>query len=86
MYNRKQNKLTYPMESIVSAQLRKDETAAAFKLETLLCRTLVRPVREVAIPTTPAMREKMTKKPVAVFPKGKYIGNIRPDVGSAAFE
>lgn len=32
------------------------------------------------MPTTPARREKMTKKPVAMFPKGKYIGNIRAGI------
>lgn len=35
---------------------------------------------EVAIPTTPARSEKITKKPVAIFPIGKYIGNIRAGI------
>lgn len=35
------------------------------------------PVSEVVNPTTPATREKITKKPVVMFPIGKYIGNIR---------
>jgi hypothetical protein len=34
----------------------------------------------VAMPTTPAMSEKMTKKPVAMFPTGRYIGNIRAGI------
>lgn len=31
---------------------------------------------DVAIPTTPAINENITKKPVAMFPTGKYIGKI----------
>lgn len=32
------------------------------------------------MPTRPAMSEKMTKKPVAMFPIGKYIGNMRAGI------
>lgn len=39
--------------------------------------TLVIPVADDAIPTTPAIKEKITKNPVAMFPNGKYIGNNR---------
>lgn len=35
------------------------------------------------MPTTPAMREKITKKPVAVFPIGKYIGKRRAEIDKA---
>ena len=31
---------------------------------------------DVVNPTTPAIREKIMKCPVAMFPIGKYIGNI----------
>jgi hypothetical protein len=31
-------------------------------------------------PTTPARRERMMKKPVAKFPIGKYIGNMRAGI------
>lgn len=31
---------------------------------------------DVAIPTTPAINANITKKPVAMFPTGKYIGKI----------
>lgn len=32
------------------------------------------------MPTRPEMSEKMTKKPVAMFPIGKYIGNMRAGI------
>ncbi|KAF7151230.1 hypothetical protein RHSIM_Rhsim02G0018000 [Rhododendron simsii] len=35
---------------------------------------------EVMNPTTPAMREKITKNPVARLPNGKYIGKIRAGI------
>lgn len=62
---------TYPMASRVSAQVIREEAAAAFKLGRSHCKTLWSPAREVPMPTTPARREKMTNKPVAIFPKGK---------------
>lgn len=31
---------------------------------------------DVAMPTTPAINANITKKPVAMFPTGKYIGKI----------
>lgn len=65
------------MASRVSAKVKREEAAAACKLGTFHWETLWIPVTEVAIPTTPARREKMTKKPVARFPTGKNIGNMR---------
>lgn len=37
-------------------------------------------MNEVMNPTTPAMREKITKNPVARLPNGKYIGKIRAGI------
>lgn len=68
------------MASIVRVQLRREEAAAAPKLGASHRRTLLTPVTEVATPTTPAMREKITKRPVAMFPIGKYIGNMRAGI------
>lgn len=36
-------------------------------------KTLLRPVIEVAMPTTPARREEMRKNPVARFPKENIL-------------
>ncbi|KAK9288283.1 hypothetical protein L1049_016734 [Liquidambar formosana] len=65
------------MASKVSDQVVRDEAAAAFKLERFHWITLWIPVSEVVKPTTPARSEKMMKTPVAMFPIGKYIGNMR---------
>lgn len=64
------------MASRVSAQVVNDDMAAACKLGAFHWNMLLSPVNEVAQPTTPAMSVKMMKKPVAMFPIGKYIGNI----------
>lgn len=64
------------MASKVRAQLVNEDIEAAFKLEGFQVRRLCSPVREVVKPTTPAMRENTMKNPVAIFPIGKYIGNI----------
>lgn len=65
----------YPIASMVTAQVAREETDAVCKSEAFHFETLVIPVADVAIPTTPAIRENITKNPVAMFPTGKYIGN-----------
>lgn len=42
--------------------------------------TLMMLMIEDTMPTTPAMREQMMKKPLAMFPTGKYIGNMRAGI------
>lgn len=68
------------MASKVSAHVVNEDMAAACKLGASHSKMLSNPVNEVANPTTPAVREKITKKPVAMFPNGKYIGNMRAGV------
>ena len=68
------------MANTVSDKDARDEAAAACKLGAFQKATLLRPVSEVIMPTTPARRAKMTKKPVAIFPIGKYIGNMRAGI------
>ena len=64
------------MASRVSSRDMREEAAAACWLEAFHWMTLMMLMIEVTVPTTPAMREKMMKNPVAMFPIGKYIGNI----------
>lgn len=68
------------MASKVSAKVVNAETAAACKFGTFHSRTFCNPVMEVVNPTTPAIRENIMKNPVAIFPIGKYIGNIRAGI------
>lgn len=68
-----------PMASSVSNQVISEEAAAACKLGRFHWITFWMQAIEVINPTTPAMREKMIRKPVAMFPNGKYIGNIRAE-------
>lgn len=65
----------YPIASIVTAQVAREETDAVCMFDAFHFVTLVIPVADVAIPTTPAIKAKITKNPVAMFPIGKYIGN-----------
>lgn len=48
--------------------------AAAGKLSKFQKRTWFNPDITDATPTTPAIKENVTKNPVAAFPMGKYIG------------
>lgn len=66
----------YPIASKVSSQVVREEKAAAYKFGAFHCITLWIPVSEEMKPTTPAISENMMRKPVAIFPKGKYIGKI----------
>jgi hypothetical protein len=68
------------MASRVSAHVVNEDIAAAFKLGAFHWNMLFNPVTEVVNPTTPAIRVKIMKKPVVMFPIGKYIGNIRAGV------
>lgn len=77
---RKEQSNIYPMASRVSAQVVREEAAAVCKLRASHWAILLSPVAEVAMPTTPAMSEKTTKKPVAMFPIGRYIGNMRAGI------
>jgi len=65
------------MANRVSAHVVSEDMAAACKLGASHWKMLLSPVREVVNPTTPAIRDNITKKPVVMFPIGKYIGNIR---------
>lgn len=65
------------MASRVSAHVVNEDMAAACKLGAFHWKMFCNPVSEVVNPTTPATRDKITKKPVVMFPIGKYIGNIR---------
>ena len=67
----------YPIASIVTAKVAREETEAVWIFEESHFVTLVIPVADDAIPITPAIKEKITKNPVAMFPNGKYIGNNR---------
>lgn len=60
----------------MSAHVVSEDIAAAFKLGAFHWNMLFNPVIEVVNPTTPAIRVKIMKKPVVMFPIGKYIGNI----------
>lgn len=60
----------------VRDQEMREDAAAEWRFGESHSRTFMIPVSEVAIPTTPAISEKITKKPVAMFPTGKYIGKI----------
>jgi len=64
------------MASRVSAHVVNEDMAAAFKLGAFHWNILFNPVTDVVKPTTPAIRVKIMKKPVAMFPIGKYIGNM----------
>lgn len=68
------------MASSVRVHVTIEEAAAACKLGAFHWITLWIPVNEVMNPTTPAMREKITKNPVARLPNGKYIGKIRAGI------
>lgn len=59
----------------MTAQVAREETDAVCTFEAFHFETLVIPVADVAIPTIPAIKEKIIKNPVAMFPMGKYIGN-----------
>lgn len=52
------------------------EEEAACKFAEVPITTSFKPVSEVMNPTTPVISESITKKPVAMFPIGKKIGNI----------
>lgn len=65
------------MANRVRAHVVSEDMAAACKLGASHWKMLLSPVREVVKPTTPAIRDNITKKPVVMFPIGKYIGNIR---------
>lgn len=54
----------------VRPQVMTEAAAADNKLDALPSATSCKPVSEVATPTTPEMREKMMKNPVARFPIG----------------
>lgn len=64
----------YPMASRVRDHDVKEVVAAANKLDIFHSMMLLIPATELAMPTSPAMRENTTKNPVAMFPIGKYIG------------
>lgn len=70
------------MARIVRDREAREEKAAVCKLERFQRNTLWSPVNEVVNPTTPAKRDRITKKPVAMLPIGKYIGNIRAGIDS----
>lgn len=60
----------YPMAKRVSPQATMEEAEADNKEEALHSRTLCSPLRDAAMPTSPARSEKITKNPVARFPMG----------------
>lgn len=60
----------------MSAHVVNEDMAAAFKLGAFHWNILFNPVTDVVKPTTPAIRVKIMKKPVVMFPIGKYIGNM----------
>lgn len=64
----------YPMASRVRDHDVKEVVAADSKLGVFHSMMLLIPATELAMPTSPAMRENTMKNPVAMFPNGKYIG------------
>lgn len=58
----------------VRAQAMVAAEAADGKLSWFQKRTWLNPEMTDATPTTPAIKAKVTKNPVAAFPIGKYIG------------
>lgn len=54
----------------------REEAAAACRFGVFHWITFWIPVIDVIIPIIPARNENITRKPVAKFPNGKYIGNI----------
>ena len=60
----------------VRDQEMREEAAAEWRFGESHSSTFMIPVSDVAIPTTPAINVNITKKPVAMFPTGKYIGKI----------
>lgn len=48
--------------------------AAPGKLSAVQMRTWFKPAMQDAAPTTPAIKAKVTKNPVAALPIGKYMG------------
>lgn len=69
-----------PMDRRVSDNDAREDAYAACKFGAFQRETLCSPVIEEVKPTTPARRERMMKKPVAKFPIGKYIGNMRAGI------
>lgn len=65
------------MANRVRAQVSREEEAAEYKSAGVHLMMLLKAKSEVVTPTIPAMKENMTKNPVAMFPMGKKIGNIR---------
>lgn len=66
--------MTYPIARRVRLQAMAEAEAAAGKLSKFQKRRWLSPEMTEAMPTTPAIRENITKKPVAAFPIGKYMG------------
>lgn len=67
---KKRKKIFYPIASNVSSKDRRDDEAAAWRFGAFHWITLPIPITEVVNPTTPAMSDKITTKPVAMFPNG----------------
>lgn len=63
--------MTYPMARRVRLQAMAAALAAAGMLSRFQKRRWFSPEKTEAMPTTPAIRENVTKKPVAAFPIGK---------------
>lgn len=55
----------------------REAAAAECKCKAVPWETSLTLIVEVAIPTTPTRSATMRRNPVAMFPIGKYIGNIR---------
>ncbi|CAK7332965.1 unnamed protein product [Dovyalis caffra] len=75
---------TNPKARRVSDNDAREDMYAACKFGEFQWKTLLSPVIEEVKPTTPARRERMMKKPVAIFPIGKYIGNMRAGIDKVA--
>lgn len=65
---------SYPIARRVRVHAIAAAEAAEGKLSMLQSRRWLTPAMEDAIPTAPAIRANVTKKPVAAFPIGKYMG------------
>lgn len=68
------------MASKVRDNVIREDAAAECKSEAVKRVRFKAPITEVIMPITPARRAKMINKPVAMFPIGKYMGNIRAGV------
>lgn len=64
----------YPIARRVRVQAIAAAEAADGKLSIFQERTWLIPAKAEATPTAPAIKANVTKKPVAAFPIGKYMG------------